>query len=53
MSPIIKEKEVNGRFNLYTTENIYNFLLFDQLAGRTYQVQWNKELIYRFVRPIW
>jgi len=36
-----EEKEVNGRFTLYPTENIYNFLLLDQIDGIVYQVQWS------------
>jgi hypothetical protein len=40
-----KEEERNGRFFLYPTTNIYNFILLDQIDGRTWQVQWsiNKE----------
>ena len=29
-----------GRFTLYPTNNIYNFILLDQDFGRTWQVQW-------------
>ena len=47
----IYEIERNGRFFLYPTENIYNFLLLDQIDGRTWQVQWSteesKRLVYR------
>ena len=35
--------EKNGRFTLYPTENIYNFILLDQVDGRTWQVQWSEE----------
>lgn len=38
-----KEEEKNGRFVLYPTTNIYNFILLDQIDGRTWQVQWGKE----------
>lgn len=38
-----KEEEKNGRFFLYPTTNIYNFILIDQIDGRTWQVQWGKE----------
>lgn len=31
----------NGRFTLYPTQNIYNFILLDQVDGRTWQVQWS------------
>src|SRR6056297_1466175 len=35
---VTKEKEVNGRFTLYSTENIYTFILLDQIDGKTWQV---------------
>lgn len=35
--------EKNGRFFLYPTSNIYNFILLDQMDGRSWQVQWGKE----------
>jgi len=35
------EIERNGRFFLYPTQNMYNFILLDQIDGRTWQVQWN------------
>lgn len=42
--PIIKEALVSnsktGRFALYPTRNMYNFLLLDTEAGKTWQVQW-------------
>jgi len=38
-----KEDEKKGRFFLYPTTNIYNFILLDQIDGRTWQVQWGKE----------
>lgn len=47
-----KEKESKGRFNLYPTENIYNFLLLDQIDGDVYQVQWSMEAKNRGVIPI-
>lgn len=37
------DEEVNNRFTLYPTQNIYNFMLLDQLDGRTWQVQWSME----------
>lgn len=33
--------EVNDRYILYPTQNIYNFILLDQTDGRTWQVQWS------------
>ena len=32
-----------GRFTLYPTRNMFNFLLLDQDAGKTWQVQWSTE----------
>jgi hypothetical protein len=47
-----ENEEVNGRFTLYPTKNMYNFLLLDQINGRTYQVHWNSDKDKRFVRRI-
>ena len=42
----------NGRFKLYATDNIYNFIMVDTINGETYQVQWNidknKRIVSRF-----
>lgn len=40
---VSKENEVNGRFTLYPTKNMYNFLLLDQIDGEVIQVQWSME----------
>ena len=47
------DKETNGRFTLYPTKNIYNFILLDQIDGSVYQVQWSMEEKYRLVIPIY
>lgn len=52
LSLVSKEKEVNGRFTLYPTENMYNFLLLDQIDGNVYQVQWSMEEKNRGIVPI-
>lgn len=52
-SLVDKEKEVIGRFTLYPTKNMYNFLLLDQIDGYVYQVQWSMEEKYRGVVPIY
>ena len=52
LSLVSKEKEVKGRFTLYPTENMYNFLLLDQIDGDVYQVQWSLDLKKRGVIPI-
>jgi hypothetical protein len=31
-----------GRFTLYPTQNIYTFVLLDQVTGNSWQVQWGK-----------
>ena len=53
-APYIREEEqVNGRFFLYPTNNIYNFILLDQIDGRVWQVQWGNEDNYRFYSKIY
>ena len=49
---VSKEKEVNGRFFLYSTQNIYTFILLDQLDGKMWQVQWSMEAKNRLIIPI-
>ena len=46
------EEEKNGRFTLYPTENIYNFILLDQIDGKTWQVQWSTDPESRGIIPI-
>lgn len=45
-------KKVNGRFELYSTQNIYNFILLDRIDGKTWQVQWSFDEENRAVVPI-
>jgi hypothetical protein len=53
LEPIVsKENEVNDRFTLYPTQNIYTFILLDQLEGKTWQVQWSSEPENRGLIPI-
>jgi len=40
-----------GRFTLYSTSNIYTFILLDQETGDAWYVQWGK-LAERFIVPI-
>lgn len=49
---VLKEDEKNGRFFLYPTTNVYNFILLDQIDGRVWQVQWSTEPKERMVIPI-
>ena len=43
----------NGRFKLYPTDNMYNFIMVDVILGNTYQVQWNTKSKKRFVSRFW
>ncbi|MES2062749.1 MAG: hypothetical protein V4456_12565 [Bacteroidota bacterium] len=52
ISLVAKEDEKNGRFTLQPTQNIYNFILIDQLDGRVWQVQWSFDRKDRVVIPI-
>lgn len=40
-------------FDIYPTENIYNFLLIDCTDGRVWQVQWSYDIEKRFIRRIY
>lgn len=42
----------NGRFTLYPTKNMYNFILLDQIDGKMWQVQWSLEEGNRVVIPM-
>ncbi len=48
-----KDEERNGRFFLYPTTNIYNFILLDQIDGRVWQVQWSTKINETMVNPIY
>ena len=56
LSLVDKEEEINGRFTLNPTENMYNFLLLDQISGIVVQVQWSLEAkkrgIVSVIKPI-
>ena len=39
----LKRSLMAGRYALFPTQNMYNFILLDQVDGDTYQVQWGKE----------
>lgn len=45
-------KKVNGRFELYSTQNIYNFILLDKIDGKVWQVPWSFDEENRAVVPI-
>lgn len=51
-SLVTQTKEENGRFTLYPTQNMYNFILLDQIDGKIWQVQWSTEPENRVIIPI-
>jgi len=53
ISRVNKDEEKNGRFFLYPTTNVYNFVLLDQIDGRVWQVQWSTKANDKMVVPIY
>ena len=49
---IASEDSWNGRFELYPTKNMFNFIMVDTYYGTTYQVQWNTKDDNCFVVPL-
>jgi len=49
---VSKDKEVNDRFTLYPTQNMYTFILLDQIDGKTWQMQWSTDPNNRGIMPI-
>lgn len=41
-----------GRFELYQTQNTYNFMLLDKVTGRMWQAQWSTKKDNRGLFPI-
>lgn len=53
-TPLVDEADAKpGRFFMYPTENIYNFILLDQVDGRVWQVQWSIDEDERGIWRIW
>ena len=48
----LSNNNIPGRYILQPTDNIYNFIMLDQVTGQTYQVQWSFDEMKRFVVPI-
>lgn len=42
-------EEMPGRFKLYPTSNMYNFIMVDQVNGKIWQVRWSLEKEGRMV----
>ncbi len=55
-SPLSTEKlssdNKDGRFTLFSTTNMYNFILLDTIDGRIWQVQWSFKKEERIIVPI-
>lgn len=49
---VTTDQEQNDRFTLHATQNMYTFILLDQIDGRTWQVQWSTDSSSRAVVPI-
>ena len=48
-----QDNKICGRFTLYETNNMYNFILLDTIDGRCWQVQWSIEREDRCVLRIY
>lgn len=48
-----ESEKKDGRFTLYATQNMYNFILLDQIDGRVWQVQWSTDGENNMVIPIY
>lgn len=46
------DEMITGRFTLYPTDNMYNFILLDQIDGRCWQVQWRSNSSERMILRI-
>ena len=46
------DEPICGRFKLYKTQNMYNFILLDTISGKVWQVQWSIDMYKRLVVPI-
>lgn len=50
---VLEGKESINRFTLHPTQNIYTFILLDQIDGRIWQVQWGMKYKDRVVLRIY
>lgn len=48
----LAKDSTSGRFELYPTQNMFNFILLDKIRGITWQVQWSSEPENQAVIPI-
>lgn len=42
-----------GTFELYPTQNMYQFILLDTTNGRTWHIQWGTNSKKRWIRPVY
>lgn len=47
------EKPYPGRFELYPTKNMYQFILIDTETGKTWQAQWSTSADKRFIERLY
>jgi len=52
-SLVSKANEINGRFTLYSTQNMWTFILLDKIDGQIWQVQWSQDAEKRVIIPIY
>lgn len=43
------EDAIPGRFDLYATQNMWSFIMVDEIDGSTWQVQWSTDGMYGIV----
>ena len=48
----LKKSQKIGRYALYQTQNMYNFILLDQIDGKIWQVQWSTDQSKEGIIPI-
>jgi len=49
---LLVDNSIDGRYALYPTQNMYNFIMLDQISGKTWQVQWHTDPDNSAVIPI-
>ena len=52
ISLVSRANEINGRFILYPTQNMWTFILLDQIDGQIWQVQWSMDVKKRGIIPM-
>ena len=50
---VLGNADICGRFELYKTQNLWNFILLDKFDGRCWQVQWSQDRDNRAVIRIY